>query len=181
MTEATPPDGGCRGHNRQACAGKINDAAITACRATAAPGGGMNPSSSLERHGCIPGTGAACFRRACLPTESKARVFPLPVFPRPRTSRPPRVSGRVSTWIGNGSVMPRAASTLTRGARTPRSVKVLCVVTFRCLSGIGCADGRDGSRAAQYKGGEIACGQNRSPRRVPPRRRAYRTDFRCRI
>jgi hypothetical protein len=34
VTEVTPPGGRCRGHNRQACAGKINDAAITAGRAT---------------------------------------------------------------------------------------------------------------------------------------------------
>src|SRR5262249_23899379 len=33
--------------------------------------------------------------------------------------------------------MPRALSTLISGASTPRSAKVLSVVTFRCLSGIG--------------------------------------------
>src|SRR6516165_1110530 len=33
--------------------------------------------------------------------------------------------------------MPRAVSTLISGAGTPRSAKVLSVVTFRCLSGIG--------------------------------------------
>jgi len=41
----------------------------------------------------------------------KASVLPLPVFPRPRTSRPVRVSGRVWVWMGNGSVIPRALST----------------------------------------------------------------------
>src|SRR5699024_9011166 len=55
----------------------------------------------------------------------------------PSTSRPASVSGRVSTWIGNAWVMPRWASASTSEARTPRSAKVLWVVTFRCLSGIG--------------------------------------------
>ena len=32
----------------------------------------------------------------------KASVFPLPVFPRPSTSRPASVSGSVPVWIGNG-------------------------------------------------------------------------------
>ncbi len=42
-------------------------------------------------------------RRATIGIE-KARVLPEPVLPRPSTSRPARVSGRVSSWMGNGSV-----------------------------------------------------------------------------
>ena len=59
-----------------------------------------------------------------------ASVLPLPVLPRPRTSRPASVSGRVSTWIGNGAVMPCCASTLVRDSGTPSSSKVLGVVMF---------------------------------------------------
>ena len=36
----------------------------------------------------------------------KARVFPEPVFALPQRSRPARASGMVSSWMGNGSVMP---------------------------------------------------------------------------
>jgi hypothetical protein len=57
----------------------------------------------------------------------KASVLPEPVRPRPSTSRPARVSGSVATWIGNGAVMPLAASTSTSGAGTPRSAKVASV------------------------------------------------------
>ncbi len=32
----------------------------------------------------------------------KASVLPLPVLPRPNTSRPASVSGKVWIWIGNG-------------------------------------------------------------------------------
>ena len=46
---------------------------------------------------------------------ANARVLPEPVLPRPRTSRPASVSGRVSTWIGNGVVLPSAVRTSTRG------------------------------------------------------------------
>ena len=41
---------------------------------------------------------------------ANASVLPEPVLPRPSTSLPARVSGSVSTWIGNGSVMPLAVS-----------------------------------------------------------------------
>jgi hypothetical protein len=37
------------------------------------------------------------------------------------------VSGSVATWMGNGAVMPLAASTSTSGAGTPRSAKVVSV------------------------------------------------------
>ena len=42
--------------------------------------------------------------------SANARVLPEPVLPRPSTSRPARVSGSVSTWIGNAVVLPSAAS-----------------------------------------------------------------------
>nr|BFF15508.1 hypothetical protein GCM10025699_68110 [Microbacterium flavescens] len=54
----------------------------------------------------------------------KARVLPEPVLPRPSTSRPPRVSGRVSTWIGNAVVLPSAARDFRIGAGTPSELKV---------------------------------------------------------
>ena len=43
--------------------------------------------------------------------SANASVLPEPVRPRPRTSRPARVSGSVSTWIGNGAgdARPRPA------------------------------------------------------------------------
>ena len=79
----------------------------------------------------------------------KASVLPLPVLPRPRTSRPSRVSGRVATWIGKGRVMPPLASTSTRGPGTPRSAKVLSKVMsfFGAFQASGVPDRRDSSRA----------------------------------
>ena len=53
----------------------------------------------------------------------KARVLPLPVRPRPSTSRPLRASGKVACWIGNGASIPcwvRIWSSLGR-ARVGRS------------------------------------------------------------
>jgi hypothetical protein len=51
----------------------------------------------------------------------KARVLPLPVRPRPSTSRPASVSGSVATWIGKGASMPEARSVAASTAGTPRS------------------------------------------------------------
>ena len=69
----------------------------------------------------------------------KASVLPLPVLPRPRTSWPASVSGSVSIWMGNGWVIPRAASTSMSGSPTPRSANFLPVVTFMSFK-IGCAE-----------------------------------------
>ena len=55
--------------------------------------------------------------------REKARVLPLPVRPRPRTSRPARVSRRVADWMGKGVVNPRAARSATRSGSTPRLTK----------------------------------------------------------
>ena len=54
---------------------------------------------------------------------ANAMVLPLPVWPRPSTSRPARESGNVADWMGNGSVTPRAASAVTMGAGTPNALK----------------------------------------------------------
>src|SRR5689334_16634127 len=54
---------------------------------------------------------------------AKPRVLPDPVFPRPRMSRPASASGSVAAWIGNGAVMPAAASAATSGAGTPAPAK----------------------------------------------------------
>ncbi|PQM48477.1 hypothetical protein C1Y40_01305 [Mycobacterium talmoniae] len=62
--------------------------------------------------------------------SENASVLPLPVLPRPSTSRPARLSGRVATWMGNGLVMPRSASTRTSGPGTPRSAKDEVVVMW---------------------------------------------------
>ncbi len=55
--------------------------------------------------------------------SAKAMVLPLPVLPRPRTSRPSSESGNVADWIGNAVVTSRAASTAINGAGTPRATK----------------------------------------------------------
>ena len=55
---------------------------------------------------------------------ANAIVLPLPVRPRPRTSRPESESGRVAAWIGNGTVTPVLASARMIGAGTPNSAKV---------------------------------------------------------
>ncbi len=53
--------------------------------------------------------------------SANAIVLPLPVRPRPSTSRPARESGSVADWIGKAEVMPWAARTRTRSAGTPSS------------------------------------------------------------
>ena len=55
---------------------------------------------------------------------AKPRVLPEPVFERARVSRPAVASSTTIAWIGNGAVMPRAASASTTGSETPRSRKV---------------------------------------------------------
>ena len=56
-----------------------------------------------------------------------------PVRPRPSTSRPARVSGRVSAWIGNGSVMPsRGEDGDERGGHAERGESV---VSHECFLG----------------------------------------------
>ena len=91
----------------------------------------------------------------------KASVLPLPVLPRPSTSRPAMVSGSVFTWMGKGSVMPCAERLVTNRAGTPSSAKEVEVIVVWCLSGIGAC--HDVMRRLALVG-EIAGGQNRSPR-----------------
>ena len=50
-------------------------------------------------------------------------VLPEPVLPRPNTSRPASVSGRVASWIGNGDTAPRVVNTGSRADGTPSSAK----------------------------------------------------------
>src|SRR6478752_8497429 len=77
----------------------------------------------------------AASRSASLATSgmAKAMVLPEPVRPRPRTSRPARVSGRVLTWMGNGSTIPWAVRVSARALGVPRAAKV--VMCFKGLSG----------------------------------------------
>ena len=65
-----------------------------------------------------------------------ASVLPLPVFPRPSTSRPASVSGSVSTWIGKGSDSARGERLDQRFVDAEFSERLL-VVMCGCLSGIG--------------------------------------------
>ena len=51
-----------------------------------------------------------------------ARVLPEPVGARPQRSRPAQPSAMVRVWMGNGSVMPRRSSVVTRSGGTPRPV-----------------------------------------------------------
>ena len=53
----------------------------------------------------------------------KPSVLPEPVWPRPRMSRPAMASGNVAAWMGNGAVIPVAASAATSGAGTPAAAK----------------------------------------------------------
>ena len=52
-----------------------------------------------------------------------AAVFPVPVCARPMMSRPVRISGIASRWIGVGSVYPASVTALRRTADRPRSVE----------------------------------------------------------
>ena len=54
-----------------------------------------------------------------------ASVFPDPVRPRPRMSRPANASGSVAAWIGKGTVMPAPVSTSSRGPGTSSSAKLV--------------------------------------------------------
>ncbi len=54
----------------------------------------------------------------------KASVLPLPVFPRPSTSRPARVSGSVCDLDGEGVGEAVGGQAATSAAGTPRSAKV---------------------------------------------------------
>jgi len=53
----------------------------------------------------------------------KARVLPEPVWPRPSTSCPERMSGIVARWMGNGLVMPWRARPATSGLGNPSRAK----------------------------------------------------------
>src|SRR6201996_9668863 len=57
--------------------------------------------------------------------REKPRVLPEPVLARPRMSRPARAYGSVAPWTGHGAVIPWSSRTSTRGAGTPRAVKVV--------------------------------------------------------
>ncbi len=56
--------------------------------------------------------------------STNAIVFPDPVRPRPRTSRPERESGRVLAWMGVGVVICCEARASTSGVGTPSMRKV---------------------------------------------------------
>ena len=73
--------------------------------------------SGSPAHGWAPGPDRSVGdARRCMAASrvtigmEKASVFPLPVLPRPSTSRPASVSGSVFSWIGKGVRIPRAAS-----------------------------------------------------------------------
>ena len=71
-----------------------------------------------------PGRAMSSSARRWTRGRAKARVLPDPVRPRPSTSRPARVSGRVALWMGKGAVKPRAPRSATRSGSTPREAKV---------------------------------------------------------
>lgn len=100
--------------------------------------------------------------------SENARVLPLPVLPRPSTSRPARLSGNVAAWIGKGLSMPRFSRTRRSGPRTPRSANVGVVVMqmmpFRAVSCTRAAPSHGTGEG--YTSGEIAGRQHRSPREV---------------
>ena len=56
--------------------------------------------------------------------RAKAKVFPDPVRPRPRTSRPAMESTKVATWIGKGRSIPCRSRTAQSATGTPSSAKV---------------------------------------------------------
>ena len=82
--------------------------------------------------------------RKCLASRSASRatsgmanamVLPEPVRPRPRTSRPDRVSGRVLTWIGKGSTIPCAVRVSASALGVPRAANVvMCFKVFQAVS-----------------------------------------------
>ncbi len=71
-----------------------------------------------------PGLGEASGSSRSMMGSAKPRVLPEPVFDLASVSRPAVASSSTIAWIGNGAVMPRAASASTTGSVTPRSWKV---------------------------------------------------------
>jgi hypothetical protein len=53
----------------------------------------------------------------------KASVLPVPVRAWPMMSAPDSASGRVSSWMGKGLVMPASASASHRAGSSPKSAK----------------------------------------------------------
>ncbi len=76
--------------------------------------------------------------------SANATVLPLPVRPRPSTSRPASESGRVALWIGNGASMPPEASDAMSAGATPRLANGAGARTGRASGEFGGA--RSGSR-----------------------------------
>ena len=56
----------------------------------------------------------------------KAMVLPLPVFPRPKMSLPFIAAGMVASWMGNGTLAPILASSVTILSCRPIDWKVSC-------------------------------------------------------
>ena len=123
-------------------------------------------------------------------------VLPEPVLPRPSTSRPASVAGRVAAWIGNGVARAergqhRAAAASVRRVRrsspmTVRAVRAGCGVRERRRDdGRGGRAARDGSTGgAARRGAPGSCGvpgrrQGRSPTRAGRGSRRVAGQRRC--
>ena len=91
---------------------------------------------------------------------AKASVFPLPVLPRPSTSRPARVSGRVSHLdrerVGDAARGERADQWCTHAEIGESLVCSHFSVPFRHRV---CRVRRDGSRADQHKVARLPVGK----------------------
>ena len=70
------------------------------------------------------GFGSPGATELCSSGMPKPSVLPVPVLAWPMMSRPRSATGSVSDWIGNGVVMPFAASASTMSGRTSKSAKV---------------------------------------------------------
>ena len=68
----------------------------------------------------------------------KPRVLPVPVLAWPMMSCPCRATGRVSSWMANGWVMPTASSASTVAGRTPSSANDWVFRTGPFCEGVPC-------------------------------------------
>jgi hypothetical protein len=57
--------------------------------------------------------------------KPKANVLPEPVLAFPQTSLPSRASGIVSSWTGNGDLIPISERAAVSSGDTPREEKVV--------------------------------------------------------
>ena len=90
--------------------------------------------------------------------SANAIVLPLPVRPRPSTSRPASESGSVADWIGNADPMPCVARQRTSSVGTPSSAKDVTTGPVRSTATSGAGAGAGARRSSERRESLRRCG-----------------------